>query len=61
MVYKTFIRPHLDYTDIVYDKANNDFFNVETKNIQHRTYLAFRGHLEELHLKDSVKNKDSNL
>ena len=25
-MYKSFIRPHLDYGDIVYDQPNNQFF-----------------------------------
>lgn len=42
MIYKIFIIPHLDYTHIVYDKANNNFCNAETEDIQDWTYLAFR-------------------
>lgn len=30
---KAFFRPHFDYTDIVYEKANNDFFKFEIKNV----------------------------
>ena len=30
-IYKSFIRPHLDYCDIIYDRANTNSF---TKNIQ---------------------------
>ena len=25
-IYKSFIRPHLDYRDIIYDQANNESF-----------------------------------
>ena len=25
-IYKSFIRPHLDYGDIIYDKPNNESF-----------------------------------
>ena len=25
-LYKTFIRPHLDYGDVIYDQPNNDSF-----------------------------------
>ena len=25
-MYKSFVRPHLDYGDIVYDQPNNQFF-----------------------------------
>ena len=25
-IYKSFIRPHLDYSDIIYDQPNNEFF-----------------------------------
>ena len=32
---KSFIRPHLDYIDINYDKPNNESFKNKIENIQH--------------------------
>ena len=33
MVYKTFIRPPIDYTDIVIDKVNNGFSMMKPKTL----------------------------
>ena len=33
-IYKTFIRSHLDYADIIYDKPFNDSFKEKLKKIQ---------------------------
>ena len=32
-IYKSFIRPHLDYGDIIYDKPNNESFKNKIENI----------------------------
>ena len=42
-IYKAFIRPHLDYGDIVYDKANNETFINKMEKAQHDAALAFNG------------------
>ena len=34
MIYKSFIRPNLDYRDIIYDKSNNESFKNKIVNIQ---------------------------
>ena len=33
-VHKWFIRAHLDYRDIIYDKLNNESFKNKIENIQ---------------------------
>ena len=33
-VYKAFIRPHLDYADVVYDQPNNESFCNKIESIQ---------------------------
>ena len=35
-IYKSFIRPHLDYADIIYDKPNNDSISQKIENAQYR-------------------------
>ena len=30
---KSFIRPHLEYVDIIYDKPHNEFFKHKIENI----------------------------
>ena len=39
-IYKSFIRPHLDYGDIIYDKAYNCSFHQNLENIQYNSALA---------------------
>ena len=50
-IYKSFIRPHLDYGDILYDKPNNENFQNKIEQVQHRACLAItnaiRGTLRE--------------
>ena len=38
--YTNFIRPHLDYGDILYGKPSNDNFQNKMENVQYRTCLA---------------------
>ena len=35
-IYKCFIRPHLDYGDILYDKPNNENFQNKMEKVQYR-------------------------
>ena len=42
-VYKVFIRPHLDYGDIIYDQTYNDSFHQKMESIQYNAALAITG------------------
>ena len=42
-IYKTFIRPHLDYGDIIYDKPYNESFISKLESIQYKAGLAITG------------------
>ena len=42
-VYQTFIRPHLDYGDIIYYQTYNDSFHQKMKSIQYNATLATTG------------------
>ena len=42
-IYKAFIRPHLDYGDILYDQAYNMSVHQKLKSIQHNVCLAITG------------------
>ena len=42
-IYKTFIRPHLDYGDIIYDWPNNSVFVQKLESIQYNACLAITG------------------
>ena len=42
-IYKLFIRHHLDYGDILYDKPENQNFQNKFKKVQYRACLAING------------------
>ena len=42
-IYKAFIRPHLDYGDVLYNQAFNNSFQPKMESIQCNTCLATTG------------------
>ena len=42
-MYKTFVRSHLDYGDIIYDQAYNETFHQKLESIQYNACLALSG------------------
>ena len=42
-IYKSFALPHLDYGDIIYDKAYNESFKTKKVSIQYNAGLAITG------------------
>ena len=42
-IYKSFIRPHLDYGDVLYDQAFNNSFHAKMESIQFNACLAITG------------------
>ena len=42
-IYTSFIRPHLDYEDIIYDQAYNVSFHQKLESIQYNSALAITG------------------
>ena len=45
-IYKSFVRPHLDYGDILYDKPNSGNFQKKLEKVQHRVCLAITGAIQ---------------
>ena len=43
---KSFVRYHLDYGDIVYDKPNNESFTSKLERVQYKVCLAITGTIE---------------
>ena len=39
-LYKAFVRPHLDYGDIIYDQTHNASFHQKLESLQYNAYLA---------------------
>ena len=42
-IYKSFIRPHLDYGNIIYHKALNETFHAKLESLQYNATLATTG------------------
>ena len=42
-IYKSFLRPHLDYGDVIYDRAFNESFQNKLKSVQYNAALAITG------------------
>ena len=42
-IYKSFIRPHLDYGDIIYHQPNNQAFSTKLEAAQYYAALAITG------------------
>ena len=42
-IYKSFVRPYLDYGDILYDKVFNESFHQKIESIQYNACLAIAG------------------
>ena len=42
-IYKTFIRPHLDYGDVIYDRAFNESFHQRLESIQYNAAIVITG------------------
>ena len=42
-IYKSFVRPNLDYADIIYDKPLNESFKKKTEMIQYNPALIITG------------------
>ena len=43
-IYKAFIRPHLDYEDVVYDYPGNTTFMQKLESVQYNASLAITGY-----------------
>ena len=45
-IHKSFVRRHLDYGDILYDKPNNENFQNKLEKVQYRACLAITGAIQ---------------
>ena len=46
-IYKSFIRPHLEYDDILYDKPDNESFQNKIEKVQYKAFLARTGAIQK--------------
>ena len=55
-IYKAFIRPYLDYGDLLYHEAFNNSFKEKLKSIQYNSCLALTGPIRGTSKEKSIKN-----
>ena len=64
-IYKSFVRPHLDYGDVIYDQPNNSSLSDKVESVQYNAVLAIIGAIggtskEKLYLElglESLRNR----
>ena len=54
-IYKSFIRLHLDYGDIVHDKAFNESFHAKLESLQYKATLAITGAIRGSSIEKTIK------
>ena len=59
-IYKSFIRPHLDYGDIIYDQSYNTFFHQRLESLQCNAALTITGAIRETSKENFIMNYASN-
>ena len=42
-IYKSFVRPHLHYGDVIYDQPNNPRLSDKIESVQYNAALAITG------------------
>ena len=57
-IYKSFIRPHLDYGDVIYDQPHNDTFCRMIESVQYNAALAITGAIKGSSRNDYTKSSD---
>ena len=55
-IYKSFIRPHFNYGDVIYDQSYNDSFHVKLESYQYKAALAMTGAIKGHLLRSFIKN-----
>ena len=54
-IYKSFIRPHLNYSDIIYDQAYNTSFHQKLELLQYNACLAITGAIRDTSRENLMK------
>ena len=55
-IYAAFVRPHLDYGDILFDQAFNSSFHDRLESVQCNACLAITGAIRVHQKKNCIKN-----
>ena len=46
-IYKSFVRPQLDYGDLIYDQPSNESFCQQIESVQYNASLVITGAMKE--------------
>ena len=57
-IYKLFVRPHLDYGDIIYDKTFNESFHQRIEFIQYNAAIAITGAIKGISSEELYQELD---
>ena len=60
-IFKSFIRPYIDYGDIIYDRAYKTSFHQNIESIQYNSALAIMGAVRGTSNKNSITSQALNL
>ena len=55
-IYKSFIRPLLDYADVIYDQPSNSLFSKKSESVQQNAALAITGLLKAPLVKNCTRS-----
>ena len=55
-IYKSFIRPLLDYADVIYDQPSNASFSKKIESVQYNSALAITGAIKGSSVKNCTRN-----
>ena len=55
-IYKSFVRPHLEYDDVIYDQNYNNYFHQKLESIQYKAALTVTGARRGSSRENFIKN-----
>ena len=55
-IYKAFLRPLIDYGDIIYDQPQNESFCEKLESVQYKATLAITGTIQGFSHENLIKN-----
>ena len=55
-IYKSYVRPHLDYADVIYDQPQNKVFSNKIESVQYNAALAITGAIKDTSRKNTSRN-----
>ena len=55
-IYKSFVRPHLEYDDVIYDQNYNNYFHQKLESIQYNAALTVTGARRGSSRENFIKN-----